>query len=1185
MKRPTRPTAIALSLFVIALFALSVPTGVHAKSDPADTGWLDGLSLVELDTDDMGSLHRAIGLIQSYGGRVGVVSPPSLLLGWIPYEVRDELIGQGGIRDIYVSEVLPGEVAARDAQSRYTVSFFNRVARGEYQEGLHRRMETAPAQWPDTHRPDGLLRDEPLDKEAYIQNLTDNGFDIQQLQDRGIQLYGSNSEKMTGTSTVTVIFVESDGTGADPNLYTWTSQHVQDYLDGVSAGLLWWSDQANNYAGCWAAFFIRYFPPTDSRCQQWREMVLHSSGDVASMASEIMGNFGYTGGGALARTDAFNTAQRATYGTDWAYTAYVAYNPPPASDQLTDGFSAFAYLGGSYTFLLYKSYSWDPNQVFTHETGHIYGACDEYLDSGCSCANFCSNGVVNGNCAACGGVACMMKNNSFAVCSYTDDHLGWQTSPCAPAPLTPPTANTIYPASGLQGTSVDVTIAGSDFLYGVYATFGPGVTVSSSSAVGSDTLHLTLTIDNDATASVRDVVVSNRDLQASVLTNAFEVVQTTRHYMSPSGGNVFPYISASDAATSLANAITAAGDGDTLFVESTTIANSVIVNEAVYLMGGWNSSFTSRDLVSGKTVIHPLTNVSFVSTTGGGLDGFLVEGGSGAGDNIPVGGVYGGAVRVSLSTATLRNCEFRNCDAGSGGGVSAVNSVLTLDNCNIHDNTSLLGGGVYLYNSSATITDNTIVDNDVTQVTGTREGGGIYAQNCTGIVMSGNTIDGNLGAQSGGGVLLRNSTGVTINGGSISHHSTTSGGAGVHVDGSQVVLDGVVLDRNVGNLGGAVVATNTADVTLAHCRVSWNAGIVGAGVYATGGTLDLSHNLFVGNSATGGPGGGILATGITAGAIVGNTMDRNTAVTGAGALLISNSAPLDTIYNNIVTNTTGIGVQCAGTPPVLAYNDVWNSTGAAYDGCSAGVGSISADPVFADTAAYDYHLGVHSPAIDTGNPSYDDPDGSPGDMGRYGAHSFTMDQPSYVKNLIASVESGNAILRWSTNPEGDVAQYAVYCDTASGFAPGAGNFVTFVAAPDTSADLGAPTDTAYYRVAAIDADGYEGGYSGEATIGPATGVAGVTAWANRLFQNVPNPFNPSTTIRFELAVPADVTLIVYDVAGRVVKRLVDGRTGAGVHDAVWDGTNAAGQRVSSGVYFYRLTTDRFSKTRKMVMLK
>jgi len=125
------------------------------------------------------------------------------------------------------------------------------------------------------------------------------------------------------------------------------------------------------------------------------------------------------------------------------------------------------------------------------------------------------------------------------------------------------------------------------------------------------------------------------------------------------------------------------------------------------------------------------------------------------------------------------------------------------------------------------------------------------------------------------------------------------------------------------------------------------------------------------------------------------------------------SAPVE-VYNNIVTNATGYGIYCTGTLPVLSYNDVWNSSAGNYYGGTAGVGSISEDPVYVDTALVDYHLGVHSPAIDAGRPgiAYGDPDGSPGDMGIYGSHAFTMDQPSYVKGLEAESAAGGLTLRW-----------------------------------------------------------------------------------------------------------------------------------------------------------------------------
>jgi hypothetical protein len=88
-----------------------------------------------------------------------------------------------------------------------------------------------------------------------------------------------------------------------------------------------------------------------------------------------------------------------------------------------------------------------------------------------------------------------------------------------------------------------------------------------------------------------------------------------------------------------------------------------------------------------------------------------------------------------------------------------------------------------------------------------------------------------------------------------------------------------------------------------------------------------------------------------------------------------------------------------------------------------------------------------------------------------------------------------------------------------------------------------------------------------------------------LFANVPNPFNPTTKIAFDLARAGQVKLQIFDVAGHVVKTLVNGATPAGRHELTWTGLDGDGRRVSSGVYFYQLVTDDFSQTRKMALLK
>jgi hypothetical protein len=102
----------------------------------------------------------------------------------------------------------------------------------------------------------------------------------------------------------------------------------------------------------------------------------------------------------------------------------------------------------------------------------------------------------------------------------------------------------------------------------------------------------------------------------------------------------------------------------------------------------------------------------------------------------------------------------------------------------------------------------------------------------------------------------------------------------------------------------------------------------------------------------------------------------------------------------------------------------------------------------------------------------------------------------------------------------------------------------------------------------------------------ATGVGPGVQYANSLSNNYPNPFNPVTTIKYGIKDRAHVSLKVYNAAGQLVRTLIDEvRAPDEVKPVAWDGSNNAGQTVSSGVYFYKLVTKDFSQTKKMVLLK
>ena len=88
-----------------------------------------------------------------------------------------------------------------------------------------------------------------------------------------------------------------------------------------------------------------------------------------------------------------------------------------------------------------------------------------------------------------------------------------------------------------------------------------------------------------------------------------------------------------------------------------------------------------------------------------------------------------------------------------------------------------------------------------------------------------------------------------------------------------------------------------------------------------------------------------------------------------------------------------------------------------------------------------------------------------------------------------------------------------------------------------------------------------------------------------LMNAYPNPFNPITSLRYDLPEQAQVILTVYDLMGREVTQLVNTVQDAGYKSVQWDATNMHGKPVSAGVYLYQIQAGEFVQTRKMVLLK
>jgi hypothetical protein len=94
-----------------------------------------------------------------------------------------------------------------------------------------------------------------------------------------------------------------------------------------------------------------------------------------------------------------------------------------------------------------------------------------------------------------------------------------------------------------------------------------------------------------------------------------------------------------------------------------------------------------------------------------------------------------------------------------------------------------------------------------------------------------------------------------------------------------------------------------------------------------------------------------------------------------------------------------------------------------------------------------------------------------------------------------------------------------------------------------------------------------------------------TPRATALLPSHPNPFNPTTTIPFDLATKGRVSLQIFDTQGRLVRTLCDDVMPEGAHEAVWDGRDKSGSQLMTGVYFVRFTTSDFQVTKKLVMIR
>jgi hypothetical protein len=190
--------------------------------------------------------------------------------------------------------------------------------------------------------------------------------------------------------------------------------------------------------------------------------------------------------------------------------------------------------------------------------------------------------------------------------------------------------------------------------------------------------------------------------------------------------------------------------------------------------------------------------------------------------------------------------------------------------------------------------------------------------------------------------------------------------------------------------------------------------------------------------------------------------------------------------------------------------------------------------------------------------------------------------PVEIMSFTSNVSKNNVTLNWTTATESNNQGFDIERSTAgsdewikAGFIPGNGT----ISVPKDYSFSDKPNSGHYmYRLKQIDYNGSVNFHNlnGEVVVGLPTAYA--------VSQNYPNPFNPSTKIDFELPYDSKISIILYDISGREIAKIVNEQIAAGYHNVQFNGSN-----ISSGMYFYRINADgngqNFISTKKMVLIR
>jgi hypothetical protein len=349
-----------IAVLMCGVFSIAMNLPANAAPPPP----IDALILVRANT--IAEMDQAVDFIRARGGRVLVTIAPNALFVDLPTTGTAGWVGQRGIEIIATTQV--------DAEAT-TIQY------GE-QAGLAARawnQMLATLREPDTSAPPGMT---PLNDALIPSDRPPRAPAVPSAPPTSSQ----TSEFLYGSVQVDVFLPESNG-GTE----NWTTTMRDNVVAEVTAGVTWWASAATQGGRPSAnlSFNLTFHTPFNepSIVATNYEPIANNHPTSSSLLwiGDILSHLGYSASISGAR--AYVNAQRVAAGRDWAFAIFVANSLNDSDGLFADGYFAYAYLNGPYMVLTYDNDGWGISRmemVTAHEMGHIFGALDEYAESGCT---------------------------------------------------------------------------------------------------------------------------------------------------------------------------------------------------------------------------------------------------------------------------------------------------------------------------------------------------------------------------------------------------------------------------------------------------------------------------------------------------------------------------------------------------------------------------------------------------------------------------------------------------------------------------------------------------------------------------------------------------------------------------------------------------------------------------------